>query len=65
MSKYNLLKISRVQYGKKTTLEKDREYCTQPFAPVGTISEWKEHAKDKYDGLLITELDGSTHEVIF
>lgn len=61
-----LCEIKRVCYGKFDTPIKDREYrLVYGNSPVGTIDDWKEFVMDRpdFDGLRITELDGSVKEI--
>jgi len=60
-TKKKYLTIKRVSYATNETPKEDREYnICQEGGPVGTISDWSNHAKDSgYDGLKIIEKDGS------
>ena len=59
-TKKKYLTIKRVSYATNETPKKDREYRIFQGGPVGTISDWSNHAKDSgYDGLKIIEKDGS------
>lgn len=48
--KENTINLIRVIYGKKDTVEKDREYQIDGKGPVGTLDEWKaEFPMDKFN----------------